>query len=85
MPDREVIGAITAPVADLVETSVHHPGPLRVRAAGRVQRLQVRLGERPPHIRRGQQPGERNGEGCLLLRPPDRNRGGSTRSRPPGG
>jgi hypothetical protein len=68
MPGGEITGALTTPVEGLVEGSVHGAGPLRVRAPGRVQCLKVRLGERPPHVRCGKQPGKRNGQGCLLLR-----------------
>src|SRR5579863_5884428 len=67
MPRGEVVRPLLAPVTGLIEGSVHGARPLGVRASGYLERLQVGFGERPPHIRRREQPGERNGQERLLL------------------
>src|SRR5271169_7208193 len=41
MPGCQVLGALVAPVAGLIETPVHRARSPRVRPSGRVQRVQV--------------------------------------------
>src|SRR6266481_5844564 len=68
VPCGEVVRPFLAPVTGLIEGSVHGARPLGIRASGRLQRLQVGLGELPPHIWRRKQPGKRNGQERLLSR-----------------
>src|SRR5271169_3740659 len=67
MPRGEIVRPLLAPVTGLIEGSVHGARPPRVRTSGYLQRLQVGFGERPPHIRCREQPGERNGQERFLL------------------